>query len=217
MKETIPSGQSLIPITYRFFPSIIQDGFSRLRQHDAFKVMSTGVSRYAANFSTSSEDAKEYFAYGSVLNYRYDLNLTDNKFPTYDDKFGPYEFNGDEYTNLLRWNLEDQATIVDADWGVGLTITGYGDRQNFTQPFAAEDIIMVKSLTLRLNHGSQECRYTMGTVHQPVRFSATSCASKQESNPSPWVAVQTLPRFKELEEREEQTITNMNTSAYFPQ
>ncbi|KAH7399875.1 hypothetical protein BKA64DRAFT_733306 [Cadophora sp. MPI-SDFR-AT-0126] len=127
----------------QLFPNIVQDGFSRLRQHDAFKVMSTGISRYAANFSTSSDDSKDYFAYGSVLNYRYDLNLTDNKFPTYDDKFGPHEFNGDEYTNLLRWNLNDPTTTVNAIWGVGETITGYGDRQNFTQPFAAEDIIMV--------------------------------------------------------------------------
>ncbi|PVH89189.1 hypothetical protein DL98DRAFT_614302 [Cadophora sp. DSE1049] len=127
----------------QLFPNIVQDGFSRLRQHDAFKVMSTGISRYAANFSTSSDDSKDYFAYGSVLNYRYDLNLTDNKFPTYDDKFGPHESNGDEYTNLLRWNLNDPTTTVNAIWGVGETITGYGDRQNFTQPFAAEDIIMV--------------------------------------------------------------------------
>ncbi|KAH9212186.1 hypothetical protein DL95DRAFT_509526 [Leptodontidium sp. 2 PMI_412] len=127
----------------QLFPHIVQDGFSRLREHDAFKTMSTGISRYAANFSTSSDYSKDYFAYGLVLNYRYDLNVTDNKFLTYEDKFAPHEFNGDEYTSLLRWNMNDVTTTFNAVWGVGETIIGYGDRQNFTQPFAAEDIIMV--------------------------------------------------------------------------
>ncbi|CZS88174.1 uncharacterized protein RCO7_01140 [Rhynchosporium graminicola] len=127
----------------QLFPQIVQDGFSRLREHDAFKVMSTGISRYAANFSTNSEDSKNYFTHGSVLNYRYDLNVTDNKFATYEDKFAPQKINGDEYTNLLRWDLNDPSTTTNPTWGVGATITGYGDRQNFTQPFAAEDIIMV--------------------------------------------------------------------------
>ncbi|KAL2071204.1 hypothetical protein VTL71DRAFT_12439 [Oculimacula yallundae] len=127
----------------QLFPQIVQDGFSRLREHDAFKIMSTGVSRYAANFSTTSDNAKDYFAHGSVLNYRYDLNVTDDPFLTYKDKFAPQKVNGDEYTNLLRWNLNDPSTTVDPSWGLGETITGYGDRQNFTQPFAPEDIIMV--------------------------------------------------------------------------
>ncbi|KAL5321522.1 hypothetical protein ACEPPN_009481 [Leptodophora sp. 'Broadleaf-Isolate-01'] len=118
----------------QLFPHIVQDGFSRLREHDAFKTMSTGISRYAANFSTSSDYSKDYFAYGLVLNYRYDLNVTDNKFLTYEDKFAPHEFNGDEYTSLLRWNMNDPTTTFNTVWGVGETITGYGDRQNFTQP-----------------------------------------------------------------------------------
>ncbi|KAH7351211.1 hypothetical protein BKA65DRAFT_605684 [Rhexocercosporidium sp. MPI-PUGE-AT-0058] len=127
----------------QLFPHIVQDGFSRLREHEAFKIMSTGISRYSANFSTASEYSKDYFAHGSVLNYRYDLNVTDNKFSTYEDKFAPHISNGDEYTNLLRWDLNDPTTTVNDVWGLGETITGYGNRQNFTQPFAAEDIIMV--------------------------------------------------------------------------
>jgi acyl-CoA hydrolase len=34
-------------------------------------------------------------------------------------------------------------TTTNSTWGVGEQITGYMDRTNFTQPFAAEDIIMV--------------------------------------------------------------------------
>lgn len=127
----------------QFFPQIVQDGFSRVRQHDAFKIMSTGVSRYAANFSTKSQNSEDFFAYSSLLNYRFDLNTTDHGFPTYDAKFAPHEYNGDEFTNLMRWNLNDPTTTTNPIWGMGATITGYGDRQNFTQPFASEDIILV--------------------------------------------------------------------------
>jgi hypothetical protein len=34
-------------------------------------------------------------------------------------------------------------TTSDPNTGLGFTVTGYLDRTNFTQPFAAEDIIML--------------------------------------------------------------------------
>jgi hypothetical protein len=132
----------------QFFPNITQDGFSRLRQHDAFKVMSKQISKYAANFSTTSNNAEDYFTYESVLNYRYDLNFTNRNFSTYEDKFTPTTFNGDEFTPLIRWNLDDPTTTTNPIWGLGETVTGYGDRKNFTQPFAAENIIMVSAFLL---------------------------------------------------------------------
>jgi hypothetical protein len=58
-------------------------------------------------------------------------------------------FNGDDFTEILRWNLDDPTTTTDPVYGLGETITGYGNRANFTQPFAAEDIIMVRVLWLR--------------------------------------------------------------------
>lgn len=131
-----------------FFPNITQDGFSRLRQHDAVKIMSKEISKYAANFTTASNNAEDYFTYESVLNYRFDLNFTNNNFSTYDDKFTTTtKFNGDEFTPLLRWNMEDPVSITNPIWGLGETVTGYGDRKNFTQPFPAEDIILVSVIS----------------------------------------------------------------------
>lgn len=135
----------------QFFPNITQDGYSRLRQHDAFKIMSEQVSIYAANFTTNSNNAKDYFTYESVLNYRYDLNQTNGSFMTYGDKFAPTTFNGDEFTPLVRWNLDDPTTTTNPVWGMGETITGYGDRQNFTQPFPPENIILVSILSTLCN------------------------------------------------------------------
>lgn len=127
----------------QFFPGIIQDGFSRFREHDAFKIMSEQISSLTADFSADTASSSEVFASQSILDYRDDLNLTNQNFLTFEDKFAPQNYNGDEFTNILRWNLSDPLLTTNTTWGLGMTITGYGARQNFTQPFAAADIVMV--------------------------------------------------------------------------
>jgi hypothetical protein len=127
----------------QFFPNIIQDGFSRFREHEAFNIMSEQISGFTADFSAETASSKQIFASQSILDYRYDLNVTNQNFLTYDDKFEPQKYNGDEFTSILRWNLTDPLLTTNETWGLGMTITGYGSRQNFAQPFAAEDIVMV--------------------------------------------------------------------------
>ncbi|KAE9375497.1 hypothetical protein N431DRAFT_463579 [Stipitochalara longipes BDJ] len=127
----------------QFFPQIVQDGFTRMREHEAFNIASKGISQYSANFSTTALSSVDYLAYQSPLNFRYDLNVTNKPFSTYEDKFKPQQFNGDNFTQLMRWNLDDNSTTVNSVWGLGATITGYGNRRNFTQPFDAKDIIMI--------------------------------------------------------------------------
>jgi len=130
--------------TFRqLFPNIVQDGFSRFREHEAFNILSEQLSLYSANFDAATANDEHIFAYQSVTDYHYDLNETNGNFLNYDDKFAPHVYNGDNFTNIMRWNLSDPLTTTNSTWGVGETITGYGDRSNFTQPFAAEDIIMV--------------------------------------------------------------------------
>ena len=81
--------------------------------------------------------------YETYFDYRYDLNLTDQPFSSFEDKFAPHVYKGDYYSGLVRWNLNDPLTTVNTTYGIGIEITGYGTRQNFSQPFAAENIIMV--------------------------------------------------------------------------
>ena len=131
--------------TFRqLFPSIVQDGFTRFREHERFEVLSKRISEISANFSAETATDDQINAYESIVNYRYDLNLTNGPFLTYEDKFAPAEFNGDNFTQIIRWNLNDPLTTTNSTFGVGETITGYGNRQDFTQPFAAEDIILVE-------------------------------------------------------------------------
>jgi len=82
-------------------------------------------------------------AWESWFNYRYDLNLTAQPFETFDDKFAPHIWAGDSYTNLMRWNFNDNLTTTNTTFGLGIEISGYGNRTNLTQPFAPEDVIML--------------------------------------------------------------------------
>jgi len=130
--------------TFRqLFPSITQDGFTRFREHEAFNILSEQLSLYSTKFDSSTADAEHVFAYLSPPNYHYDLNETNKPFISHADKFAPRRFNDDEFTANMRWNLNDPLTTTNSTWGVGMDITGYGYRQNFTQPFDALDIIMV--------------------------------------------------------------------------
>ena len=46
----------------------------------------------------------------TVPNYRYDYNIENNPFSSYNDKFAPHKYSGDNFTNIIRWNLNDNLT-----------------------------------------------------------------------------------------------------------
>jgi hypothetical protein len=128
----------------QLFPDIIQDGFSRLRENDMLLAIAKIYSDYIpADYDPSTASADLIGIYENFFNYRYDLNLTNQPFESFDAKFAPHVFKGDSFTNFLRWNLDDPLTTSNTTYGLGTDITGYGSRKNFTQPFKAENIIML--------------------------------------------------------------------------
>ena len=96
-----------------------------------------------ANYSPKTASVDMINMFESFPNYRYDLNLTDHHFTSVPEKIGPAMFNGDNFTNIIRWNLNDPLTTINSTFGIGMDITGYRSRKNFTQPFAAEDIVLL--------------------------------------------------------------------------
>ncbi|KAG4444333.1 hypothetical protein IFR05_000207 [Cadophora sp. M221] len=127
----------------QLFPSIIQDGYSRWRESDTFLAIAEIYSANSANFNADTATPDVINQYESTFNYRYDLNLTNQPFLSFKDKFGPNVINGASYTEIMRWNLDDPLTTSNETFGLGTDVTGYGSRKNFTQPFAAENIIML--------------------------------------------------------------------------
>lgn len=132
--------------TFRqFFPQLEPGGFTRFRLHDALKIITRQMSLKASNFSLNTTNPADYYFFQTPFNYRYDLNETNGPFLSYEDKFSPRIFNGDEYTSYLKWNLEDPTMTMGISplWSNQTNFTGYGDRKNFTQPFDSEDIVML--------------------------------------------------------------------------
>jgi hypothetical protein len=62
---------------------------------------------------------------------------------SFEDKFAPHPYKTDNYTSLMRWNLDDPLTTTNETYGMGIEISGYGSLANISQPFAAENIIML--------------------------------------------------------------------------
>lgn len=127
----------------QLFPNIVQDGYTRWRESDTFLTIAEIYSAASANFTPGSASVDSIRRFETTFNKGYDLNFTNQPFLTFADKFAPHVYKGDNYTALMRWNLTDPLTTSDLNFGVGTDITGYNSRTNFTQPFKAENIILV--------------------------------------------------------------------------
>ncbi|KAE8441047.1 hypothetical protein EG329_005909 [Mollisiaceae sp. DMI_Dod_QoI] len=127
----------------QLFPDIVQDGNSRWRENPAYLAIAEIESKLSAGFNPLTSSNNIINIAESVFNYRYDLNTSNEPFLTFEDKFAPHVYKGDNFTSLMRWNLNDSLTTSNDTYGLGADITGYGTRTNFTQPFEADNIIML--------------------------------------------------------------------------
>jgi hypothetical protein len=129
----------------QFFPEIQEEGFNRWRETEQFMAMAEIYSEASAKidpFTHPDPDAVNIWE--SWWNYRYDYNESLRHFESFDAKFAPRKYKGDPYTALLRWNFNDSLTTINSTFGLGIDVTGYGSRINYTQPYyKAEDIIML--------------------------------------------------------------------------
>lgn len=148
--------------TFRqLFPQIVQDGNTRFRDTPEFMALSQVISgAFPPGFDPYTSNNDDLInLWETPNNYRYDINIENKPFSSYDEKFAPHQYNGDNFTSIIRWNFNDtlitselpvspqyfatNTLLVNKTYGVGEYITGYGPRTNFTQPFAAEDIVML--------------------------------------------------------------------------
>ena len=128
----------------QLFPQIVQDGNTRFRENDQLLTIAHLYSdAIPADYNPDTASNAIINEYESFFNYRYDYNITNQPFLTFGDKFDPHYYQGDPFTNIIRWNFNDPLTTSNSTYGFGTDVTGYGSRTNFTQPFAAEDIIML--------------------------------------------------------------------------
>ncbi|PQE15406.1 peptidase s41 family protein [Rutstroemia sp. NJR-2017a BVV2] len=128
----------------QLFPHIVQDGYSRIKETDTFLTISKIFSEdIPADYDPNTASDETISKYETWFNYRYDYNLTNQPFLSFEDKFAPHPYKTDNYTSLMRWNLDDPLTTTNGTYGMGIEISGYGSLANISQPFAAENIIML--------------------------------------------------------------------------
>lgn len=109
----------------QLFPNTIQEGDSRWKAHKAYN----GIAKVYSDYETAHP--------GSVVDsfaWQSDFNSTNQDFSSFADKFGPYTFRSTPYTNTMRYDFSQYTSF---------NVTGYGSRTNFTQPFAAENIVLL--------------------------------------------------------------------------
>ncbi|APA13907.1 hypothetical protein sscle_12g086770 [Sclerotinia sclerotiorum 1980 UF-70] len=144
-------GQSLLAIdTFKqFFPNIDPFAGSRMRAHAAADVLGKTFTSY---WDSLAEDDETKYALATdewVITDRINAD-TNRNFTNWGEFFGPNLYNGDNFTNIERYNLS--SAIIDAS-GTGLDINDdpfavYGYDANpapsgARPPFAAEDIIIL--------------------------------------------------------------------------
>ncbi|KAG5974691.1 hypothetical protein E4U55_008097 [Claviceps digitariae] len=142
------NGGGLVLLGYDFFrqlfPTTVQDGNSRWKltksMGQAAKVVSDVVKTWDI---TASSDNDLIELSEQWLNFRHDLNISNENFLTLADKFGPHVFQNTEYTALMRLNLSDPLLTTDPVHGLGIGITGYGSLTEQPQYFQPEDIVLL--------------------------------------------------------------------------
>ncbi|KAI6711778.1 hypothetical protein JHW43_005654 [Diplocarpon mali] len=137
-----------VDVFRQLFPYTVQDGNTRLRRSPEFLAIAEQISGFfPPGFNPyQSNDDLLLRAWTLPVNYQTDLSLVNKGFQSFQDKFEwpMTEYNGDNFTNIIRWDLGDPLITVNKTYGLGIHISGYGWRANsFWQPFAASDVVMV--------------------------------------------------------------------------
>jgi hypothetical protein len=133
----------------QLFPQTQDVMFARQRMQPEYVALAQQSSDKAKNFSPATSDADTINIAENHFNFGFDLNQNRQSFTSFADKFGPIAVNGDMATNLQQWNFNDPLLTTNETTGTGMDVTGYGARKNFTQPFAAENIVMVCIFSLQ--------------------------------------------------------------------
>jgi hypothetical protein len=94
-----------------------------------------------ADFELNGSKGEVANIYKSMFNYKLPLTVDNDNFTSWEDYFGPHERNGDNFTTVARWDLNN---FFSDD--LSMDITGYASRTdllNRNQPFESKNIVML--------------------------------------------------------------------------
>ena len=128
----------------QLFPQTEQVGLTRFRNNKIQDAAIRVNKKIVPNpFDPDKGNFEQVRAFEKSWDYRHDLDQNGKKFNSSAQKFGGHMFQATNYTSLVSWDLNDPYLTTKGPVAFGTEITGYGNRTNFTQPFSAENIIML--------------------------------------------------------------------------
>jgi hypothetical protein len=114
----------------QLFPHIKPYHAARFRATDEFNFLGSALATQPYSNATYAD-----------INYQAFVTSNYTSLQSWTQLFGPYPIHGDNFTSLVQENFSDPVQTIDQD---GYIVTGYLNRSTgFTQPFAAENIVMV--------------------------------------------------------------------------
>jgi hypothetical protein len=155
----------------QLFPQTQDVMFTRQRMEPEYVALAQQSSDKAKNFSPATSDADTINIAENHFNFGFDLNQNRQSFTSFADKFGAITANGDMVTNLQQWDFNDPLLTTNETIGTGMDVTGYGARKNFTQPFSAENIVMVCIFSQQLEQVTNCNSYMTERAPRPAFFS----------------------------------------------
>ncbi|KAF1969364.1 peptidase S41 family protein [Bimuria novae-zelandiae CBS 107.79] len=122
----------------QFFPKEKPQLQSRWRGHKGSELFGEKLSSIQIMNDTNGN------LYTSPFNYHSYIDAQDEAFSDFKDMYPPEKFNDDSFTALLKYNLSDPIETSSDKYSIGITMTGYLGRDNFTEsPFKTENILIL--------------------------------------------------------------------------
>jgi len=132
----------------QLFPKTVQVGLTRFRNNPIQKeAVTINQKILPEGFDPATGDYWQQVAWEKSWNYRHDLNSEGKKFNSTEEKWADHKVGDSNHSSLVQWDPSDPYATTEGPTAFGTVITGYGNRTNFTQPFAADDIIMVSNIS----------------------------------------------------------------------
>lgn len=105
----------------------------RFRAHEGVDIMGQEVSGKAGpQYPWPLGDRALNTFYSTPFNYRADINSTFGAFTSWQDKYGPHQFNGDNFSSIINWNISDIYSTILPVAGTGQVANEGANQQYFT-------------------------------------------------------------------------------------
>ncbi|KAK6358139.1 hypothetical protein TWF730_007493 [Orbilia blumenaviensis] len=146
-KQLFPASDPYSGTRLRYHPASLRiaQAFTELINEDVIETLTRAIGGgMGENLTVAQANAYQVASYASLSNLDQFLSLDEDgrPFTSFEDFFGPRNIYGDQFTNILTYDLNNLLAVGDLSYD----ITGYGDRASFRTrdpPFAPENIILV--------------------------------------------------------------------------